>query len=115
MRLVILTRSLIFCINHYKLIYKFQRFVKLLRIISANTKLSTLETLLKPGLFLMKSVLKPLAKSILLPLGLTAAAAAAAATDSGMQIKFFASAMTRLKIANEKMDDIVKIIKPLVY
>ena len=114
MRLVILTRSLIFCINHYKLIYKFQRFVKLLRIISANTKLSTLETLLKPGLFLMKSVLKPLAKSILLPLGLTAAAAAAA-TDSGMQIKFFASAMTRLKIANKKMDDIVKIIKPLVY
>ena len=113
MRLVILTRSLIFCINHYKLIYKFQRFVKLLRIISANTKLSTLETLLKPGLFLMKSVLKPLAKSILLPLGLTAAAAAA--TDSGMQIKFFASVMTRLKIANEKMDDIVKIIKPLVY
>ena len=33
--------------------------------------------LLKTGLPLMKSVIKPLAKSVLIPLGLTAAAAAA--------------------------------------
>ena len=35
--------------------------------------------LLKTGLPLIKNVIKPLAKSVLIPLGLTAAAAAAAA------------------------------------
>ena len=40
--------------------------------------------LLKTGLPLMKSVIKPLAKSVLIPLGLTAAAAAAAAADTGI-------------------------------
>ena len=33
--------------------------------------------LLKPGLLLMSNVIKPLAKSVLIPLGLTAAASAA--------------------------------------
>ena len=42
--------------------------------------------LLKTGLPLMKNVIKPLAKSILLPLGLTAAAAAAAAADAGKHL-----------------------------
>ena len=42
-----------------------------------------LGTLLGTGLPLMKSVIKPLAKSVLVPLGLTAAAAASAA-DAGM-------------------------------
>ena len=42
--------------------------------------------LLKTGLPLMKNVIKPLAKSVLVPLGLTAAAAAAAAAaDAGIQ------------------------------
>ena len=40
--------------------------------------------LLRTGLPLMKSVIKPLAKSVLVPLGLTAAASAA---DAGMQKK----------------------------
>ena len=40
-----------------------------------------LDPLLKPGLSLKKSVIKPLAKSVLIPLGLTAAAAAA---DAGI-------------------------------
>ena len=40
--------------------------------------------LLKTGLFLMKNVIKPLAKSILIPLGLTAAASAA---DAGIHKK----------------------------
>ena len=40
--------------------------------------------LLKAGLPLMKSVIKPLAKSVLLPLGLTAAASAA---DAGIHTK----------------------------
>ena len=40
--------------------------------------------LLKTGLLLMKSVIKPLAKNVLVPLGLTAAASAA---DVGMHKK----------------------------
>ena len=42
--------------------------------------------LLKTGLPLMKNVLKPLAKSILIPLGLTAAASA---TDAAIHKKMF--------------------------
>ena len=41
--------------------------------------------LLKTGLPLIKNVMKPLAKSVLIPLGLTAAASAA---DSGMHKKY---------------------------
>ena len=43
-----------------------------------------LSPLLKAGLPLIKSVIKPLAKSILIPLGLTAAASAA---DAGIHKK----------------------------
>ena len=42
--------------------------------------------LLKTGLSLLKNVLKPLAKNILIPLGLTAATAA---TDAAIQKKIF--------------------------
>ena len=41
--------------------------------------------LLKTGLPLMKNVIKPLAKSVLIPLGLTAAASAA---DAGIHKKY---------------------------
>ena len=41
--------------------------------------------LLKKGLLLMKNVIKPLAKSVLIPLGLTAAASAA---DAGIHKKY---------------------------
>ena len=41
--------------------------------------------LLKTGLPLIKNVIKPLAKSVLIPLGLTAAASAA---DTGIHTKF---------------------------
>ena len=44
----------------------------------------------------MKNVLKTLAKSVLIPLGL----AAAAATDAAIRKKFFGSGMTTLIIAN---------------
>ena len=44
-----------------------------------------LRLLLKTGLPLIKSVIKPLAKSFLLPLGLTAATSAA---DAGIHKKF---------------------------
>ena len=44
--------------------------------------------LLKPGLPLIKNVIKPLAKSVLIPLGLTAAASAA---DAGIHKKILGS------------------------
>ena len=44
--------------------------------------------LLKPGLPLIKNVIKPLAKSVLIPIGLTAAASAA---DAGIHKKLLGS------------------------
>ena len=67
--------------------------------------------LLKTGLPLMKSVIKPLAKSVLIPLGLTAAASAA---DAGIHKKILGSGnSTTLIISNDEMDDIFKIVKSL--
>ena len=65
---------------------------------------------LKAGLPVTKNGLKLLAKSVLIPLGLTAAATA---TDAAIQKKIFGSGMTTLIISNEEMDDIMKIIKSL--
>ena len=59
---------------------------------------------------LIKNVIKPLAKSILIPLGLTAAASAA---DAGIQKKILVSGNTTLIISNEKMNDIIKIVQAL--
>ena len=67
--------------------------------------------LLKTGLPLMKNVIKPLAKSVLIPLGLTAAASAA---DAGIHKKILGSGnMTTLIISNDEMGDIIKIVKSL--
>ena len=68
--------------------------------------------LLKIGLPLMKSVIKPLAKSVLTTLGLTAAASAA---DAGIHKKILGSGHnnTTLIISNDEMDDILKIVKSL--
>ena len=57
----------------------------------------------------MKNVLKTLAKSVLIPLELTAAASA---TDTAIHKKMFGSANTTLIISNEEINDI-KIIKSL--
>ena len=67
--------------------------------------------LLKTGLPLIKNVLTPLAKSVLIPLGLTAAASAA---DAGIHKKIFGPGghMT-LIISNKDMDDLIKIVKSL--
>ena len=64
--------------------------------------------LLKPGLPLMKNILKPLAKSVLIPLGLTAVALA---TDTAIYKNMFGSGTTTLIISNKEMNDILKIIK----
>ena len=58
----------------------------------------------------MKNVLKPLAKSILIPLGLTAAASA---RDEAIHKKIFLSGNTTLIISYEEMNDIMKIVKSL--
>ena len=80
-----------------------------------------LDPLLKTRLPLMKNVIKPLAKSVLLPLGLTAAISAA---DAGIHKKILglgrrhssSSALhnntTTLIISNDEMEDI-KIVKSL--
>ena len=65
--------------------------------------------LLKTGLPLMKNVIKPLAKSVLIPLGLTAAASAA---DAGIhEIILGSGNMTTLIISNDEIEDIIKIVK----
>ena len=71
-----------------------------------------LGTLLKTRLPLMKSVIQPLAKSVLIPLGLTAAASAA---DAEIQKKNILGSghNTNLIISNDEMEDILKIVKSL--
>ena len=59
---------------------------------------------------LIGNVLKPLAKSVLIPLGLTAAASA---KDAAIHKQMFGSSNTTLIISNEEMNDIIKIIKSL--
>ena len=66
---------------------------------------------LKTGLPLMKSVITPLAKSVLIFLGLTAAASAA---DAGIQKKILRSGNnTTLIISNNELEDLIKIVKLL--
>ena len=93
---------------------------------SANTKLWKIELskmvqsggflgrplgpLLKTSLPLMNNVLTPLAKSVIMPLGLTTAASA---TDEAIQNKYFGSRMIRLIISNEVPKDILEIVKYL--
>ena len=77
-----------------------------------------LEPLLKAGLPLMKKVLKQLANSVLIPLGLTAAATA---TYAAIQKKLFGSScrldlaprMATIIISNEEINDVMKIVKSL--
>ena len=78
--------------------------------------------LLKTGLPLIKNVIKPLAKNILIPLGLTAAASAANArihkkilgTDKRtLDLALPKQNNTTLIILNDKMKDLIEIIKSL--
>ena len=66
--------------------------------------------LLKTGLPLIKNVIKPLAKSVLIPLGLTAAVSAA---DAEIHKKILGSGTTTLIISNDEMKDIIRIVKSL--
>ena len=69
-----------------------------------------LRPLLKTGLPLIKNVIKPLAKSVLIPLELTAAASAA---DAGIYKNILGSGNTTPIISNDEIYDIIKIIKSL--
>ena len=67
--------------------------------------------LLKTGLPLIKNILPPLAKSVLIPLGLTAAASAA---DVGIHKKVLGSGgHTTLIISNNEIEDLIKMVKSL--
>ena len=67
--------------------------------------------LLRTELPLIQSVTKPLAKSVLVQLGLTTAASAA---DAGIHEKILGSGHnTTLIISNDEMEDILKIVKSL--
>ena len=57
-----------------------------------------------------ENILKPLANNVLIPSGLTVAAAE---TDAAIHKKMFGSGDTTLIISNEEINDIMKIIKPL--
>ena len=59
---------------------------------------------------LIGNAIKPLAKSVLIPLGLTVAALT---TNAAIHNKMFGSSMTRLIISNEEMNDIMKIVQLL--
>ena len=64
---------------------------------------------------LTKDVLNPLVKSLLIPVGSTAAASV---KDAAIHKKIFGSAMTTLIISNEEMNDTWKqlgLLKNLVY
>ena len=69
--------------------------------------------LLKAGLHLIKNVIKPFAKSVLIPLGLTAAASEA---DAGIHKKILGSGHNNSNItiiSNDEINDIIKIVKSL--
>ena len=69
-----------------------------------------LGSLLKTRLPLMKNVIKSLPKTVLIPLGLKAAASAA---DAGIHKEILGSGTTTLLISNDEMEDIIKIVKSL--
>ena len=66
--------------------------------------------LLKSGLPLIGNVLKPLANSVLTPLG---SPLAASVTDASNHKKMFGSGATTFIISNEEMNDFMKIVKSL--
>ena len=59
---------------------------------------------------LIGNELKPLAKSVLIPLGLTVAASA---RDAVIHKKMFRSGFTTLIVSYEYLEDTMKIVKPL--
>ena len=68
-----------------------------------------LGSLIKTGLTLIKNVITPLAKNLLIPLGITAAA-----VDAGIHKKILGSGRhTTLIISIKDMEDLIKVVKSL--
>ena len=67
---------------------------------------------LKSGLPLIKNVIKPLAKRVLIRFGLTVAASSA---NAGIYKKILVSGNTALIISSQEMNDIIKIIETFEY
>ena len=59
----------------------------------------------------MKSVITPLVKNVLIPLGLSAGTSAA---DAAIQKEIYGSGTIALIISNEEMEDIMKIVKEFI-
>ena len=70
--------------------------------------LNFVRPLMTAGLPLIKNVLTPEARGVLVQLGLTAAASA---TDVAIHKTIFGSCITALIISNEEMDEIMQIVK----
>ena len=93
----------------HQLILSYQKLTQSSKMIQSGGFLGRLlGPLLKTGLPLIKNVIKPLAKSVLIPLGLTAAASAA---DAGIHKKILGSGNTTLIISNNEMEDLINIVK----
>ena len=69
-----------------------------------------LRPLLKTGFSLIRTTLKPLAKSVLIPIELMAATSA---TDAAIHKRLFGSGLITLIISNKDMNDIMKIVRYL--
>ena len=103
--------------NNSSVDIKFSK-TQLSKMIKSGGFLGTLlGPLLKTGLPLIKNVITPLAKSVLIPLGLTSAASAA---DAGIHRKILGSGRhsssalhntTTLIISNKDIEDLIKIVK----
>ena len=113
---------LIFLTNCYEQTHVFQKSVKFSgnpqmvhQLIQKFQELIFLEwysqeNLMSVGLPLMKNVVTPLAKSVLLPWRL---ATTTSAINTAIQKKIYGSATTALVFSNEDLNDIMKIIKSL--
>ena len=104
MLLLILMIRIIFCIKEL-LKTRLQRIEQ-----SGGFLERLLGPLLKTGLPSMKNVPKPLAKSVLIPLGLIAAAST---TDAAIHKKMFRPDTATLIISHRETSDIMKIVIPL--
>ena len=65
---------------------------------------------MRTDLLLIRGVLTPLPKGVLVPLGLTAVASA---TDTTIQENIYQSDMTAMLISKNEMDHVKKIVKSL--
>ena len=96
--------------NNSSIDIKFSK-TQLLKMIQSGGFLGKLlGPLLKTGLPLIKNVITPLGKSVLIPLGLTAATSAA---DAGIHKILGSGNNTTLIISNKDIEDLIKIVKLL--